>query len=282
MVDATLGNAWEPLVIAAAPNGARKTKADHPHLPISPEELAEAAERCLEAGASMLHLHVRDHDGGHSLDPRLYSQAIAAIRATVGESLVVQATTEAVGCYRPAEQLDAMRALRPEAVSLAIREVIATEADEPAACEFLHWCLGEGVSPQFILYNAQDLARFRDLRDKGVIPGRRHFLLFVLGRYSTDQQSAPTDLLPFLPEPIEEPWMLCAFGAKETACAVTAAALGGHARVGFENNLLLPDGQQARDNAELVSAVADGARAIGRPLADATTLRGRMADWANS
>lgn len=282
MADATLGNAWEPLVVAAAPNGARKTKADHPNLPISPDEVAETAARCLEAGAAMLHLHVRDHDGGHSLDPRLYSQAIAAVRAAVGNALVVQATTEAVGRYRPAEQLDAMRALQPEAVSLAIREVVATEADEPAAREFLHWCLGEGISPQLILYDTQDLARFYELREKGVIPGRRHFLLFVLGRYSADQQSAPTDVLPFVREPVADPWMLCAFGAKETACAVTAAALGGHARVGFENNLLLPDGQKARDNAELVSAVAGGAHAIGRPLADATTLRGWMADWANS
>lgn len=281
MTDVTAGKAWAPLAIAAAPNGARKTKADHPNLPISPDELAEAAERCLEAGAAMLHLHVRDRDGGHSLDPRLYSQAIAAVRAAVGNSLVVQATTEAVGRYQPAEQLDAMRALRPEAVSLAIREVIATEADEPAAREFLHWCLGEGVSPQFILYDAQDLARFCDLRERGVVPQHRHFLLFVLGRYSTDQQSEPTDLLHFLPGPVEDPWMLCAFGAKETACAVTAAALGGHARVGFENNLLLPDGQQAGENAELVSAVADGARAIGRPLADATTLRSWMAEWVN-
>jgi len=281
MTERTGAPDWTPMVLAAAPNGARKTKLDHPNLPLSPDELAEAASDCLDAGAAMLHLHVRDTEGRHSLDPRFYSQAIAAVRSAVGDGLVIQATTEAVGRYEPAEQRDAMRALQPEAVSLAVREVMASDADAEAAGEFLRWCLGEGVSPQFILYDADDLARYRRLVERGTIPGRTHFLLFVLGRYARDQQSDPTDLLAFLRQEVEQPWMLCAFGAKETACAVTAAGLGGHARVGFENNLLLPDGQRAPDNAALVSAVADAARSIGRPLADAATLRQWMAAWAD-
>lgn len=57
-----------PLVIAVAPNGARKTKKDHPALPIEPRELAIEAASCIEKGAAMIHLHVRDASGGHSLD----------------------------------------------------------------------------------------------------------------------------------------------------------------------------------------------------------------------
>jgi len=62
-------------------------------------------------------------------------------------------------------------------------------------------------------------------------------------------------------------WMICAFGAAEHACATTAAALGGHARVGFENNRLLKDGTTATRNADLVAQLAESAKMLGRPLA---------------
>jgi 3-keto-5-aminohexanoate cleavage enzyme len=65
------------------------------------------------------------------------------------------------------------------------------------------------------------------------------------------------------------PWTVCAFGYREHACALTAAAMGGHIRVGFENNLHLKDGTLAPDNAALVADVAAAVRALGRPLADA-------------
>jgi uncharacterized protein (DUF849 family) len=69
---------------------------------------------------------------------------------------------------------------------------------------------------------------------------------------------------------------MCAFGATEHACATAAAALGGHVRVGFENNLLLKDGSIAPDNAALVMQAADAARCLGRPLATAQDVRQRF------
>jgi uncharacterized protein (DUF849 family) len=70
-----------------------------------------------------------------------------------------------------------------------------------------------------------------------------------------------------------ESWSMCAFGAGEHACATTAAALGGHVRVGFENNLLLNDGQVAPDNAALVRQIAESARVLGRSLCTAQQAR---------
>ena len=109
----------------------------------------------------------------------------------------------------------------------------------------------------------------------GVIPGGRPFLLYVLGRYTPGQKSVPADLLPFLAaaETLETDWAICAFGARECACALTAAALGGHVRVGFENNILLADGSVARDNAALAGQVASGAKLLGRSLAGAAEAR---------
>ena len=171
-----------------------------------------------------------------------------------------------------------VRALRPEAVSLAVRELIPDAGREAEAAAFLAWLDGAGILAQFIVYSPEDLARFDDLMARGVIPGERRFLLFVLGRYSADQQSSPDDLLPFLAANERgHPWAVCAFGRREAACAVTAGGVGGHARIGFENNLRLPDGGLAPDNAALVAAAVRGMAAIGRPLADAAVARALMA-----
>lgn len=278
---------WTPLILTVAPNGARKTRQDHPAVPISPAELAATAKACLAAGAAMIHLHVRDAEQKHSLDVGAYREAIAAVRAAVGDDLVIQVTSEAVGIYSPQQQMAMVRTLEPEAVSLAVREIVPDAGSEPEAGRFLAELAEAGTLPQFILYDAADVARFAALRESGVIPAGPAFLLFVLGRYTAGQRSQPGDLLPFLaalhateghaaPGSGTLPWAVCAFGAQETACVTAAATLGGHARVGFENNLLLPSGARAADNAELVAAAAAGARAIGRPLADAATARRLM------
>ena len=81
-------------MIAVAPNGARKQKADHPALPLSSAELAETAMQCRDAGACMIHLHVRDARGRHSLDTDAYRQAITAVRDAVGPDMIIQITTE--------------------------------------------------------------------------------------------------------------------------------------------------------------------------------------------
>lgn len=266
-----------PVIVAVAPNGARKTKADHPAVPITAEEIAATAAACREAGAAMIHLHVRDADGRHSLEVETYRAATAAVRAAVGRDLVVQVTTEAVGRYRPEEQMRMVRALRPEAVSLAVREIVPDEAAEPEAAAFLAWVEAEGILPQYILYSDDDLRRFDDLIARGVVPGERQLVLFVLGRYTKGQTSEPRDLLPFLDANSHDHlWSVCAFGPREAACAIAAAALGGHVRVGFENNLHLPDGTLAADNAALVTAVTEGLSAIGCRPASAAEARDMM------
>ncbi len=264
-----------PLILAVAPNGARKTQADHPAIPITPDELAAEAARCREAGAAMIHLHVRDADNKHSLDADAYAAATAAIRREVGDGIVIQMTTEAVGIYAPAEQMAAVRAVRPEAASMAVRELCPDEDSVPAFAEFLAWMAGERIMAQYILYAPEDVALFTDLQTRGVIPGGRPFLLYVLGRYTPGQKSVPEDLLPFMVEAdrLDADWAICAFGARESACALTAAALGGHVRVGFENNFLMADGSVASDNAALAGQVASGAKLLGRTLAGADEAR---------
>jgi len=270
-----------PLVLAVAPNGARRTKADHPALPVTPAEIAAEAVRCREAGATVLHLHVRTADEGHTLDPGRYRAAIDAVRHALGDRMVVQVTTEAVGRYRPDEQMKVVRQLHPEAVSLAVRELIPDEAAAGEAAAFLGWLRRERIAPQYILYSAADVAKFHGLRRRGVIPQERPFALFVLGSYAERAEIRPRDVLPYLKaHDLECPWALCAFGRRESACVLTAAGLGGHVRVGFENNLWLADGRLAQSNAELVAQVAATLPLLGRPLADLDQTRALLAATA--
>ncbi|MBX3531049.1 MAG: 3-keto-5-aminohexanoate cleavage protein [Rhizobiaceae bacterium] len=266
---------FSPVAIMVAPNGGRRLKADHPAIPLSPAELGRCASDCLDAGAAMMHVHVRRSDGTHLLDADAYGAAIAAIRAEVGDRLVVQITSEALGVYSPAEQIAVVKAVKPEAASLALREVAPDAAAEPAFLDLLGWMARERVVPQIILYAPEEAVRLAALRDAGKLPWDDIPVLYVLGRYTVDQKSAPADLLPFLDAgmPGFAHWSVCAFGQREAACVTTGALLGGHMRVGFENNLQLPDGSVATSNAELVDTVAALARGAGLKLANAAALR---------
>ncbi len=265
--------------IAVAPNGGRRGKMDHAAIPLTTAEIARTASACLEAGAAMIHMHVRDRDGGHLLDADAYRDAVAATRAEVGDRLVIQITTEAVGRYRPSEQMEVVRAVRPEAASLALRELAPDAESEAAFGGFLEWMAGEQIAPQIILYAPQEADRLAGMWKRGLIPFERLSVLYVLGRYSEGQRSAPADLLPFLANerPRFSDWMVCAFGARETACAAFGAMLGGHVRIGFENNFHLPDGTLAADNAALVRATATALGSVGIETATADDLRGLWA-----
>ncbi|MFN3417508.1 MAG: 3-keto-5-aminohexanoate cleavage protein [Caldimonas sp.] len=267
----------EPLIVTVAPNGAYKTTEQHPAVPLTPQALAQTAKACLDAGASMLHMHVRRPDGRHWLDAQAYREATAAVRRAVGSELVVQITTEAAKLYEPAAQMAVVREVVPEAVSVGLRELHVPAVSEAELGRFFQWLVGQRVMTQVILYDVADVQDWQDLRRRGVIPEAPWFLLFVLGRYSAGQTSSPLDLLPFVQaHDGDHPWAVCAFGAREHACAMAAAALGGHVRVGFENNVLLRDGQIAPDNAALVAQIAQGAQVLGRELATADQVRARF------
>lgn len=260
--------------ITVAPNGGRRTKADHPAIPLTPGELARCAADCLEAGAAMIHVHVRDRAGRHLLDAEAYGEAIAAIRGEVGDRMIVQITSESLGRYSPAEQRAVVRAVRREAVSLALRELVPDATEEHAFAELLETLRREDCSPQIILYAPEEAVRLAELIRRGVAPEDVE-TLYVLGRYAADQRSSPADLLPFLAPglPRFRRWTVCAFGPREAACVTAAALLGGHARVGFENNLFLPDGRQAASNGDLVRAAATLIRPLGFRIASAEEVR---------
>ncbi len=263
-----------PIIISVAPNGACKNKLYHANIPITPYELAIEAEKSMQAGASIIHLHIRDDNGEHSLDPDRYRDAINAIRDKVGDQLIIQITTESVGIYTTAEQMDIVRELKPESVSLALRE-LCPKGEENTARDFFKWVYNQKISIQYILYSTDDIKRFIHLHSQNVIPEECPHLLLVLGRYSKDQISNPNDILPMINamDGFIANWSVCAFGAKESDCLLLSGKYGGHCRIGFENNILLPDGNIAPDNATLITNFVSRLPTIGRKLATVNETR---------
>jgi len=267
----------KPFIVMSAPNGARLTHKDHVNLPITPIELADCAEALLKVGVSILHLHVRDDNDKHSLDADKYKAAIKAITERIGNQLILQITTEAVGIYQRHQQMALVRELKPEAVSLALRELCPDENSLAKASVFFKEIYKAGVWSQYILYSPADVLKFNQLRKQGFFGEEKPFALFVLGRYSHTLTGDPDELDSFLKcfEEGDFPWAVCCFGSTESQAAALAWACGGHVRIGFENNRLLPDGSIARDNAQLIkeTLATQALEPISRPLATADWIR---------
>ena len=265
--------AEQKILIAVAPNGARRSREDHPALPVTPDEIAETAAACARAGAAMIHVHVRDEHGEHSLDPVRYRQAITAVRDRVGDSMLVQVSSEAAGRFTLQEQIAAMEILMPDCVSLGLREYIRDAATINQGAGFIERLYRNKTFIQYILYSPEEVRWYDQLCKQGVIPGDSHLLLFVLGRYGqvTVRPGRLADYLDALQGP--SPWMVCAFGSEEQQVMKAAIMRGGHCRVGFENNLELPDGRPAKDNAELVQTTASLVEKSGCEVADAEFAR---------
>ena len=263
-------------MVMVAPNGARKTHRDHDNIPLSIEATVTEAKHCHAVGASILHAHVRGDQGEHVLDGGLYRELIAEMDRQV-PNMLVQITSEAVGRYSPEEQAAVIREVKPRMASMGLREITEQFADTRIAREFFAWCEENEVHIQHILFSANDLERFLEYRAQGVVPETQRCLMLVLGRYSADLESSPTDLEPFLQYDLNEfDWFTCAFGKREQECVLQAIAKGGHARIGFENNLYLPDGKLAESSAALVASLVEKIRNSGLNPASSDQASARL------
>lgn len=260
----------DPMLIAVAPNGARKTKRDHPQLPLAASEIVKNAIDCLEAGAAMMHFHVRDSDGNHTLNHSIYLPVLRELEAAVGDKMLLQVSSEAAGRYQAEAQIEQMKRLAPHCLSCGLCEIVKSDRDYAAGSAFFSELRRAGVLVQYILYSPVEVEWYETLCDVGVIPGDSHLLLFVLGRYGGDTKE-DYDLHSYVSAlKRKSPWMACGFGLGEHAVMAQAVKLGGHGRVGFENNHHFPDGTPAPDNAALVKLTADLASLAERSTGDKT------------
>lgn len=241
--------------VMVAPNGARLTKADHPAIPVTIGEIVETARACARAGAQGIHAHVRDAEQAHVLDAGLYRELVAELEHAL-PGFYVQITSEAVGKYSPEEQRALVEDLRPQAVSIALREITAGQ-DQVVSARFFNWCVDAGVEVQHILYDRPDIEHLARLVETGIVPPAELKALLVFGRYEGPENVSAakvTERAAILQRHLPGvDWAICAFGKEETECLLQARRLGGKARIGFENSRLHPDGRLAASNEERVA-----------------------------
>jgi 3-keto-5-aminohexanoate cleavage enzyme len=257
----------EKLIITAAMVGAEVTRDQQPHLPITPQEIADAAFACYEAGASICHLHVRNDDGSPTQDKERYRQTIAAIRERC--NIIVQVSTGGAAGMSVQERLQPV-SLRPEMATLDCGTVnfgddvfMNSPKDLVAYATELQTY---GVRPEFEIFEAGMIANALQLAKKGYVEPPFHFD-FVLGVPGA-LPATPKNLL-FLAEsiPADATWCVAGVGRHQLPMAVLAITLGGHVRVGFEDNIFYRKGELASSNAQLVERVVRIAKELDRPVA---------------
>ena len=257
----------KPAIITAAICGAETTRAMTPHLPITAGELAEEAFRCAEAGATVVHLHVRRDDGTPTQDRALFDRAIRAIRARC-EIIVQTSTGGAVGmsAAERAQPLDCAPEMATlNAGSLNFGDDVFLNPF-PVVREFARLMRAKGIVPELECYDAGHVDSCLMLAKEGVIDFPAHFD-FVLG--VRGGMAASEENLRFLigKLPAGCTFNVAGIGRHQLAMADLSLKLGGHARCGLEDNIYLSKGVLAKGSYELVAKVAELARAAGRTVA---------------
>jgi 3-keto-5-aminohexanoate cleavage enzyme len=264
------------LIITAALTGAEVTREQQPVLPISPEEIAQAAFECAQAGASIVHVHARRADGSSTQDAAAYRAIIDAVRARC--DVIVQVSTGgAVGMS--AEERLAPVTLAPEMATLSMGSVNFggdVFLNHPADMEqFLQAMRDHGVVPEFEIFDAGMLATLGRWLKRGLVAAPAHvdFVLGVPGAMPGTPQ-ALMYLLSQLPTGLS--WTVAGIGASQLPLATMAIVLGGHVRVGFEDNIYLRRGELAASNAQFVERIAAISRTLDRPLATPDQARAML------
>lgn len=256
-----------PLIITAAVVGAETMREQTPHVPYSPEEIADECRRCFDAGASMVHVHGRHDDGSPTQDVDTYEAILDAIRQRC-DVLVQFSTGGAVG-MDVEERIEALE-LQPDMATLTTGTV--NFGDDvfmnswPTIRTIARRLQHFDIRPEIEVFDTGMITTALRLRDEGLIDEPIHFD-FVMGVPGGIEASERH--LEFLVEsiPDDSTWSVAAMGRHELPMARRAVDSGGHARVGLEDNIYLKKGVLAKGSYELVEHVADYAAEQGRPVA---------------
>ncbi len=260
-----------PFVITAALVGAETTREQTPYLPISAEEIAEDAAKCREAGAAMVHIHVRTPDGKPSQDTELFRAAIREIRKRC-DVLVQVSTGGAVGMSvdERCGGLKLTGADRPDMATLSTGTVnFGPDVfwnPRPLVRDIATRIRELGLKPELECFDVGMIDEARALAKEGFItlPAHFDFVLGVGGALAADERALDF-MRGYIPE--GSTWTCAAVGRHQLPFVELSAVKGGNARVGLEDNIYLSKGVLAKGSFELVADAARRGRAAGRELA---------------
>lgn len=263
----------QPVIITAALVGAEVTREQQPALPITPQEIIQAAVECYEAGAAIIHIHVRDADGNATQDARLFRTVMEGIRARC--DVITQVSTGGAVGMSADERLQSI-ACQPDMATLTTGTVNFGEGvfinNRSLVETFARRLREAGIVPEIEIFDVGMLDEAMRLRDMGLItePIQFDFVLGVPGALGID----PAHLLHLIHSlPAGSTWSVAGMGRHQLTLGVIALAMGGNIRVGFEDNIYFRKGQLARSNAELVARIVRIAKEMERPVATPAQAR---------
>jgi len=256
----------KPLIITCAPVGAEVTLDQTPHLPHTPQRLGETARAVEAAGGSIIHVHCRNDDGTNTHSLERFRAAYEAIRAN--SNLIVQFSTGGAIGMTPEERASVLE-LRPEMATLTCGTVNFGDDVFENSFPIMRGILAKmhefGVRPELEIFDKGHLANARRLARERLLTFPQHVDL-VLGVPGALEATVANlcDLVADIPEGCT--WSVAGIGRQQLPMAMTAIAMGGHVRVGLEDNLYYSKGKLAR-NEDLVARIARIAAEAGRPVA---------------
>ena len=268
-----------PLIVNAALTGIVPTKRDNPNVPITAEEIAADAERCAEAGASIVHLHARDDDGRPTWRPDVFRRIVAAVRERCPDVIVCVSTSGRV--FSDLEQRAAVLDLdgdeKPDLASLTLGSLNfpkQASVNEPETIRALAERMAErGVVPELEVFELGMVDYAAYLIDREVLrpPFVFNLLLGSLGTLA----ATPLNLALLVQAlPAGAAWAGAGIGRFQFAVNALALTMGGHVRVGLEDTLWL-DAERTRpaSNVDLVRRIVRVADALEREVATPEAAR---------
>jgi 3-keto-5-aminohexanoate cleavage enzyme len=261
------------VILTAAIVGAELTRDNTMYLPITPREIADEAARCREAGAAVIHLHVRNDDGSNTQSAERFGEAIAAIRAKT-DCIIQPSTGGAVGMSM--DERAGPLACKPEMATLNCGslnfgdDVFINKRGEIR--DMAKRIRAAGAIPELECYEVGHVDEAVLMAKEGTIGAPLHFQ-FVLG--VAGGIGAREEVVRFMKTlvPSGATWAVAAVGRFQQPMTELAMRLGGHARVGLEDNIYLSKGVLSEGSAPLVARAATFARSIGRTPADPARAR---------
>lgn len=263
----------EKLIITCAITGAETKKEHNPALPCTPEEQAQAAFECWQAGASVIHLHVRDAQGNPSQNVDLFQEVQKKILARC-DVILQFSTGGAVGT--PVAKRLAPLALKPEMASLNVGSInFGDEVFEnlPKDVDALAAEMQKlNIKPEIEVYDLGMLEYGVSLVKSGKISAPAHFQ-FVMGTKFGISGDPENLFLMRNKLPAGSTFAVAGIGRHQLALAPVAIVSGGHVRCGFEDNIYFSKGVLAKSNAQLVQRIADLSRSLQREVASPAEAR---------
>jgi 3-keto-5-aminohexanoate cleavage enzyme len=274
----------QPVVITAALTGVLATRDQCPAIPYTPREIGEEAKRAADAGASIVHIHARNPEGGPEWRVEVFAEILAEVRSRT--DAIVNFSTGAIGV--PVEQRIAhIRDLKPEIGALNMgsmnyaiysKKKKAFYHDHVFANSFqdirffLEAMNAAGVRPELECFDTGHIANTAPLIDMGILrpPYQFSLIMGVLGGIPGTTRHL-VDQVDTLPE--GSLWQVIGIGIEQWPLVAAAITMGGNVRVGLEDNFYVEQGLMAKSNGQLVEKAARMARDLGRDVASIAESR---------